>query len=52
MPAGAPQSSIPPLYLYYIKDTLNVCSHTGMFLHADDNAFWHTGSVMVVQSVF
>ena len=37
MTARAPQSSVPPPYLYCIKDTLNVCFLSGTFLHAVDN---------------
>lgn len=37
MTARAPQSSVPPPYLFCIKDTLNVCFLSGTFLHAGDN---------------
>lgn len=37
MTAKAPQSSVPPSYLYCIKDILNACFLSGTFLHADDN---------------
>lgn len=37
MTARAPQSSLPPLYLYSIKDTLNVCFLPGTVLHVGDN---------------
>lgn len=37
MTAIAPQSSLPPLYLNSIKDTLNVCFLPGTVLHVGDN---------------